>query len=291
MVRRQLDDRPHHLGRARAADERLRDAPRNFLVANALYWLAEFHIDGLRVDAVASMLYLDFSRPQGQWLPNVHGGRENLEAVAFLQEMNATVYRTHPGVITIAEESTAWPGVTRATHHGGLGFGFKWNLGWMHDTLDYLGHDPVERGLHHDTMTFSLTYAFTENFLLPISHDEVVHGKGSLWQRMPGDAWNKAAGIRALLAFMWAHPGKQLLFRGGEFGHEREWSESRPLDWQLLEQPLHGGIKQLVGRPQPRLPRASGALDDRQHPAGLFLDRHRRRLGHRAELPASRHPP
>jgi 1,4-alpha-glucan branching enzyme len=220
---------------------------RNFLVANALYWLEEFHIDGLRVDAVASMLYLDFSRPEGQWLPNVHGGRENLDAVAFLQEMNATVYRNHPGTITIAEESTAWPGVTRPTHLGGLGFGFKWNLGWMHDTLDYLGRDPVDRASRRDKMTFSLTYAFTENFMLPISHDEVVHGKGSLWERMPGDAWNKAAGIRALLAFMWAHPGKQLLFQGGEFGQEREWSESRSLDWQLLEQPLHGGIKQLVG--------------------------------------------
>ena len=220
---------------------------RNFLVANALYWLEEFHIDGLRVDGVASMLYLDYSRPEGQWLPNIHGGRENLDAVALLQEMNATVYRHHPGVITIAEESTAWPGVTRPTDLGGLGFGFKWNMGWMHDTLDYMGRDPVERGFHHDTMTLSLTYAFTENFVLPISHDEVVHGKGSLWQRMPGEAWNQAAGIRALLAFMWAHPGKQLLFQGCEFGQEREWSESRSLDWQLLEQPLHGGIKQLVG--------------------------------------------
>jgi 1,4-alpha-glucan branching enzyme len=220
---------------------------RNFLVANALYWLEEFHIDGLRVDAVTSMLYLDFSKPQGQWLPNVHGGRENLDAVAFLQELNATVYRNHPGVITIAEESTSWPGVTRPTDREGLGFGFKWNMGWMHDTLDYIGRDPVDRGLHRDKLTFSLTYAFTENFVLPISHDEVVHGKGSLWERMPGDAWNKAAGIRALLGFMWAHPGKQLLFQGGEFGQEREWSESRSLDWHLLEQPLHGGIKRMVG--------------------------------------------
>jgi 1,4-alpha-glucan branching enzyme len=220
---------------------------RNFLVANALYWLEEFHIDGLRVDGVASMLYLDFSRPEGQWLPNIHGGRENLDAVALLQELNATVYRHHPGVITIAEESTAWPGVTRPTDLGGLGFGFKWNMGWMHDTLDYIGRDPVDRGFHHSKMTLSLTYAFTENFMLPISHDEVVHGKGSLWKRIPGEAWNKAAGIRALLAFMWAHPGKQLLFQGCEFGQEREWSESRSLDWHLLEQPLHGGIKQLVG--------------------------------------------
>jgi 1,4-alpha-glucan branching enzyme len=220
---------------------------RNFLVANALYWLDQFHIDGLRVDAVASMLYLDYSRPEGQWLPNVHGGRENLDAVAFLQEMNATVYRHHPGVMTIAEESTAWPGVTRPTHLGGLGFGLKWNMGWMHDTLDYIGRDPVYRGYHHNQMTFSLMYAFSENFVLPLSHDEVVHGKGSLWERMPGDAWNKAAGIRALLAYMWAHPGKQLLFQGGEFGQEREWSESRSLDWHLLEDPLHAGIKSLVG--------------------------------------------
>jgi 1,4-alpha-glucan branching enzyme len=220
---------------------------RNFLVANALYWLEEFHIDGLRVDAVASMLYLDYSRPEGQWLPNVHGGRENLDAVAFLQEMNATVYRRHPGVVTIAEESTAWPGVSRPTHLGGLGFGFKWNMGWMHDTLDYIGRDPIYRGYHHNQMTFSLMYAFSENFVLPLSHDEVVHGKGSLWQRMPGDTWNKAAGVRALLAFMWAHPGKQLLFQGGEFGQEREWSESRSLDWHLLEDPLHGGIKTMVG--------------------------------------------
>ncbi|QYN40801.1 1,4-alpha-glucan branching protein GlgB [Pseudonocardia sp. DSM 110487] len=220
---------------------------RNFLVANALYWLDEFHIDGLRVDAVASMLYLDYSRPEGQWLPNVHGGRENLDAVAFLQEMNATVYRNHPGVVTIAEESTAWPGVTRPTHLGGLGFGFKWNMGWMHDTLDYAGRDPIYRGYHHNQMTFSLMYAFSENFVLPLSHDEVVHGKGSLWERMPGDAWNKAANLRALLAYMWAHPGKQLLFQGGEFGQEREWSESRSIDWHLLEDPLHGGVKTLVG--------------------------------------------
>ena len=220
---------------------------RNFLVANALYWLESFHIDGLRVDAVASMLYLDYSRKDGQWLPNIHGGRENLDAVAFLQEMNATVYREHPGVVTIAEESTAWPGVSRPTHLGGLGFGFKWNMGWMHDTLDYTGRDPIYRGYHHNQMTFSLMYAFSENYVLPISHDEVVHGKGSLWERMPGDAWNKAANVRALLAFMWAHPGKQLLFMGQEFAQEREWSEQRSLDWDSLADPLHGGIKSMVG--------------------------------------------
>ncbi|MDF3049949.1 MAG: 1,4-alpha-glucan-branching enzyme, partial [Pseudonocardia sp.] len=219
---------------------------RNFLVANALFWLDEYHVDGLRVDAVASMLYLDYSRPEGQWLPNIYGGRENLDAVSFLQEMNATVYRHHPGVMTIAEESTAWPGVTRPTHLGGLGFGFKWNMGWMHDTLSYIGKDPIYRGYHHNQMTFSLVYAFSENYVLPLSHDEVVHGKGSLWERMPGDAWNKAAGLRALLAFMWAHPGKQLLFMGGEFGQAREWSEDRSLDWELLANPLHGGVKNLV---------------------------------------------
>jgi 1,4-alpha-glucan branching enzyme len=219
---------------------------RNFLVANALYWLEEFHIDGLRVDAVASMLYLDYSRKEGEWLPNIHGGRENLDAVRFLQELNATVYKHHPGTLMIAEESTAWPGVTRPTHLGGLGFGFKWNMGWMHDTLSYLGHDPVHRSYHHNEVTFSLMYAWSENFVLPLSHDEVVHGKGSLWTRMPGDDWNKAAGLRALLAFMWAHPGKQLLFMGGEFGQVGEWSESRSLDWHLLEEPLHDGVRSLV---------------------------------------------
>ena len=223
-----------------------RSEVRNFLVANALYWLEEFHIDGLRVDAVASMLYLDYSRKEGEWLPNVHGGRENLDAVRFLQELNATVYKHHPGTVMIAEESTAWPGVTRPTHLGGLGFGFKWNMGWMHDTLSYLGHDPVHRSYHHNELTFSLMYAWTENFTLPLSHDEVVHGKGSLWTRMPGDDWNKAAGLRALLAFMWAHPGKQLLFMGGEFGQVTEWSESRSLDWHLMEEPLHDGVRGLV---------------------------------------------
>jgi len=223
-----------------------RSEVRNFLVANALYWIEEFHIDGLRVDAVASMLYLDYSREEGQWLPNVHGGRENLDAVRFLQELNATVYKHHPGAVMIAEESTAWPGVTRPTHLGGLGFGFKWNMGWMHDTLSYVGHDPVYRSYHHNEVTFSLMYAWSENFVLPLSHDEVVHGKGSLWTRMPGDDWNKAAGLRSLLAFMWAHPGKQLLFMGGEFGQIGEWSESRSLDWHLLSEPLHDGLRGLV---------------------------------------------
>ncbi|MGH3591841.1 MAG: 1,4-alpha-glucan branching protein GlgB, partial [Pseudonocardiaceae bacterium] len=224
-----------------------RNEVRNFLVANALYWLEEFHLDGLRVDAVASMLYLDYSRKAGEWSPNEHGGRENLDAVAFLQEMNATVYKRHPGVVTIAEESTAWPGVTRPTHVGGLGFGFKWNMGWMHDTLGYVGHDPVHRGYHHNSMTFSLMYAWSENYVLPLSHDEVVHGKGSLWNRMPGDDWNKAANLRCLLAYMWAHPGKQLLFMGGELGQPAEWAENRSLDWNLCHHPLHGGVLALVG--------------------------------------------
>ncbi|HEV2782090.1 MAG TPA: 1,4-alpha-glucan branching protein GlgB [Actinophytocola sp.] len=223
-----------------------RNEVRNFLVANALYWIDQFHVDGLRVDAVASMLYLDYSRKPGQWTPNVHGGRENLDAVRFLQELNATVYKHHPGVIMVAEESTAWPGVSRPTHVGGLGFGFKWNMGWMHDTLRYVGHDPVHRSYHHNELTFSLMYAWSENYVLPLSHDEVVHGKGSLWTRMPGDDWNKAAGLRALLTYMWAHPGKQLLFMGGEFGQIGEWSESRSLEWELLGDPRHAGIRALV---------------------------------------------
>ncbi len=219
---------------------------RNFLVANAVYWLEEFHIDGLRVDAVASMLYLDYSRNEGEWVPNVHGGRENLEAVSFLQEMNATVYKRVPGAITIAEESTSWPGVTRATHLGGLGFGFKWNMGWMHDTLDYLSREPVYRQYHHNDMTFSMMYAYSENFVLPISHDEVVHGKGSMLNKIPGDRWQQMATLRAAYAFMWAHPGKQLLFMGQEFGQGHEWAESRSLDWWLLDGPDHRGVQRLV---------------------------------------------
>jgi 1,4-alpha-glucan branching enzyme len=223
-----------------------RSEVRNFLVANAVYWLEEFHIDGLRVDAVASMLYLDYSRNEGEWVPNVHGGRENLEAVSFLQEMNATVYKRVPGAITIAEESTSWPGVTRATHLGGLGFGFKWNMGWMHDTLDYLSRAPIHRQYHHNDMTFSMMYAYSENFVLPISHDEVVHGKGSMLNKIPGDRWQQMATLRAAYAFMWAHPGKQLLFMGQEFGQGHEWAESRSLDWWLLDGPDHRGVQRLV---------------------------------------------
>jgi 1,4-alpha-glucan branching enzyme len=219
---------------------------RNFLVANALFWMEEFHVDGLRVDAVASMLYLDYSREDGQWLPNQFGGRENLEAIGLLQEVNATVYKTHPGVVMIAEESTSWPGVTRPTSGNGLGFGLKWNMGWMHDSLQYMQTDPMYRSYHHGEITFSFVYANSENFLLPISHDEVVHGKGSLFGKMPGDHWQKLANIRAYLSFMWAHPGKQLLFMGQEFAQPSEWSEERGLDWWILDQPVHRGMLNLV---------------------------------------------
>ncbi|AWE42874.1 1,4-alpha-glucan branching protein GlgB [Actinobaculum sp. 352] len=221
---------------------------RNFLVANALYWLKEFHIDGIRVDAVASMLYLDYSREDGQWQPNVYGGRENLEAISFLQEVNATAYRCAPGVMMIAEESTSWPGVTGMTDNGGLGFGLKWNMGWMNDTLRYLEEKPINRRWHHGEITFSLVYAFSEHFLLPLSHDEVVHGKGSLYSKMPGDDWQKLAGVRELFAYQWSHPGKKLLFMGQEFAQIEEWNESRGLDWWLTDDPSHDGVLSLVRR-------------------------------------------
>ncbi len=223
-----------------------RNEVRNFLVASALYWLTEFHIDGLRVDAVASMLYLDYSREEGQWVPNKHGGRENLEAVQLLQEATSTAYKTHPGIMMIAEESTAWSGVTGDTSGGGLGFGFKWNMGWMHDTLQYLSHEPIHRVYHHNEITFSILYAWSENFMLPLSHDEVVHGKGQLVNKFPGDRWQKLATLRALYGFMWAHPGKKLLFMGSEFAQNDEWNESAGLQWYLTEYAEHQGIQKTV---------------------------------------------
>jgi 1,4-alpha-glucan branching enzyme len=223
-----------------------RNEVRNFLVASALYWLTEYHIDGLRVDAVASMLYLDYSREEGQWLPNINGGRENLEAVQLLQEATSTAYKTHPGIMMIAEESTAWSGVTADTSGGGLGFGFKWNMGWMHDTLQYLQHEPIHRVYHHNELTFSILYAWSENFMLPLSHDEVVHGKGQLVNKFPGDRWQKVATLRALYGFMWAHPGKKLLFMGSEFAQNDEWSESAGLQWHLTEYAEHQGVQHVI---------------------------------------------
>ena len=236
---------------------------RNFLVANATYWLEEFHADGLRVDGVASMLYLDYSRADGQWVPNRHGGRENLEAIDFLKEVNATAYRRNPGVMMIAEESTSWPGVTKGTDEGGLGFGFKWNMGWMHDTLGYVERDPVHRPWHHGELTFSFVYAWSEQYMLPISHDEVVHGKGSMFAKMPGDDWQKAANLRLFYSYQWGHPGKQLLFMGQEFGQPAEWNEQHGLDWWLLDNPTFSGVQRYVS-----------ALNRmyREHPALWELD-------------------
>nr|WP_254626220.1 1,4-alpha-glucan branching protein GlgB [Myxococcus sp. CA039A] len=225
-----------------------RNEVRNFLIANALFWIEEYHIDGLRVDAVASMLYLDYSRKQGEWIPNRWGGRENEEAIQFLRELNDTVRRKHPGVVVIAEESTAWPKVSSPVSEGGLGFHFKWNMGWMHDTLSYFSKDPIYRQYHHNQLTFGLLYAFSEHFMLPLSHDEVVHGKGSLYGRMPGDPWQKRANLRSLFAWMWAHPGKKLLFMGGEFGQPAEWNHDKSLDWHLTQDPGHQGIQRLVAR-------------------------------------------
>jgi 1,4-alpha-glucan branching enzyme len=223
-----------------------RNEVRNFLLANALYWLAEYHIDGLRVDAVASMLYLDYSRQAGEWIPNRFGGRENLDAIDFLRQMNTLTHAEHPGTVTIAEESTAWPSVSRPTYVGGLGFTYKWNMGWMNDILEYVKQDPVHRRWHHRHVTFSLIYAFSENFILPFSHDEVVHGKGSMFGKVPGDDWQKAATLRALYGFMYVHPGKKLMFMGSEFGQGREWNYDQSLDWHLLETPVHGGIRRFV---------------------------------------------
>ena len=218
----------------------------SYLLSNANFWIEEFHIDGLRVDAVASMLYLDYSREEGQWLPNRHGGRENLEAVELLRQVNASVYRSHPGIMMIAEESTDWPGVSNPVNMGGLGFGYKWNMGWMNDTLQYMQRDPIHRKYHHHEMTFGILYAWSEKYLLPLSHDEVVHGKASLLEKMPGDDWQKFANLRAYYGFMWAQPGKKLLFMGGEFGQRSEWNHDASLDWHLLEHASHRGLLQLV---------------------------------------------
>jgi len=223
-----------------------RNEVRNFLVASALFWPREYHVDGIRVDAVASMLYLDYSREEGQWIPDEHGGNEDLDNVSFLKQFNEVLHAREPGIISAAEESTAWPGVSRPVYLGGLGFGFKWNMGWMHDTLGYFAQDPIHRRFHHHALTFSLVYAFSENYMLPLSHDEVVHGKGSLLDKMPGQRDQQLANLRALYGYMWAHPGKQLLFMGCEFAQQREWNHNQSLDWHLLEDPGHAGVQALV---------------------------------------------
>ena len=246
-----------------------RNEVRSFLLSNALFWLDKYHADGLRVDAVASMLYLDYSRKEGEWMPNEYGGRENLEAIEFLRRFNQEVYKHHPDAQTIAEESTAWPMVSRPTHVGGLGFGLKWDMGWMHDTLQYMARDPVHRKYHHNELTFRMIYAFHENFVLPLSHDEVVHGKGSLLGRMPGDDWQKFANLRLLLAYMYAQPGKKLLFMGDEFGQWREWHHDESLDWPLAQYDRHAGLQRLV-EDLNRLYRAEPALHELDcDPAGF----------------------
>jgi 1,4-alpha-glucan branching enzyme len=241
---------------------------RSFLISSALYWLEQFHADGLRVDGVASMLYLDYSRQEGEWVPNRYGGRENLEAIAFLRQFNEDVYEAHPDVQTVAEESTSWPMVSRPNYVGGLGFGYKWDMGWMHDTLDYMSKDPIHRKYHHNRITFRMVYAFHENFVLPLSHDEVVHGKGSLIGKMPGDEWQRFANLRLLLGYMWGQSGKKMLFMGGELGQWREWNHDSSLDWHLLEQPLHGGVQRWVGDLN-RLYREEPALHYDCHPDGF----------------------
>jgi 1,4-alpha-glucan branching enzyme len=241
----------------------------SFLIASALFWLERFHIDGLRVDAVASMLYRDYSRNEGEWLPNVYGGRENLEAIGFLRHLNAVVSERCPGAMMIAEESTAWPGVTRPISEGGLGFSYKWNMGWMHDTLRYMEHDPIHRPYHHDDITFGLLYAFSERFMLPLSHDEVVHGKRSLIGKMPGDPWQRLANLRTYLGFMWAHPGKKLLFMGGDIAQEAEWSHDGEVEWYRLGEPAHAGVQRLL-RDLNRLYASTSALHQRDCEASGF---------------------
>ncbi len=236
-----------------------RNEVRGFLLSSALFWLDKYHIDGLRVDAVASMLYLDYARKQGEWIPNPFGGRENLDAISFLRTLNQAAYRDHPDIAMIAEESTAWPMVSRPTDAGGLGFGLKWNMGWMHDSLEYMKQDPIHRRYHHGQLTFSLIYAFNENFVLPLSHDEVVYGKGSLIGKMPGDDWQQFANLRTLYGYMWTHPGKKLLFMGGEFGQRREWTHDGELEWWVADLPEHAGVKHLV-RDLNRIYRSEPAL-------------------------------
>ena len=246
-----------------------RNEVRSFLISNALFWFDKYHVDGLRVDAVASMLYLDYGRAEGQWIPNVYGGKENIDAIQFLRMLNESVYAAFPNVMTIAEESTAWPNVSRPTYIGGLGFGLKWNMGWMHDMLGYLSQDPVFRSYHHNQITFSLLYAFSENFLLPLSHDEVVYGKGSLLRKMPGDEWQRFANLRLLFGYMFGHPGKKLLFMGGEFGQWSEWSHDGSLEWHLLQAPLHAGLQRWV-RDLNTAYRGQPALYQRDFEAGGF---------------------
>ena len=258
---------------------------RNFLLANALYWIEEFHIDGLRVDAVASMLYLDYSRKEGEWVTNRFGGRENLEAVDFIKQANELVYRHHPSVMLVAEESTSWPAVSRPTYLGGLGFGFKWNMGWMNDNLVYFSKDPIHRPHHHHELTFALLYAFTENFILPMSHDEVAHGKGSLLGKMPGDRWQQFANLRCLLTWMWAHPGRQLLFMGGEIAQNDEWHHDRSVDWHLLDYPEHAGVQALVRALNTVYRQRARVVGAGLRLARISLDQSQRRGQQRAVLP------
>ena len=246
---------------------------RSFLLSNALFWLKEFHIDGLRVDAVASMLYLDYSRKEGEWMPNQYGGRENLDAIEFIKQLNMLIERECPGTIVCAEESTSWPGVTRPVHLGGLGFTYKWNMGWMHDMLDYMKEDPVHRKWHHNKITFSMMYAYSENFVLPFSHDEVVHGKRSMLDKMPGDVWQKHANLRALYGYMFVHPGKKLLFMGGEIGQWREWNHDWQLDWEALGDPRHAGLQRWVRDLNRALSRAAGAVGCGLRSGGILVDR------------------
>ncbi len=263
-----------------------RNEVRSFLLSSAGFWLDEFHADGLRVDGVASMLYLDYSREEGEWIPNEHGGRENLPAISLLKEMNTLAYRDFPGVQTIAEESTAWPMVSRPVYAGGLGFGLKWDMGWMHDTLAYMEHDPIHRRYHHDKITFRGLYAFNESFVLPLSHDEVVHGKGSLYAKMPGDDWQKRAGLRLLYAYMFAVPGKKLLFMGGELGQHGEWNHDASVEWHLLDRPEHRGLFDSRVSSRPDLPRLPRAPLDRRRPRRVRVDRRERRRQQRLLVPS-----